>query len=147
MTVEATVFDFAAVSIALSAPFRLPAASLTRLAGSLADAADVVRAAHTALEPLYQKLLPAIQRPCWQHELSEEYFVFHLPPAESLKPAVLLDAQAAWLAGLVRLEAGALSPAEVAEALRLYLSYSPEDLFVPDWAAAFLVDRDCDETL
>ena len=33
------------------------------------------------------------------------------------------------------------------EALRLHLSYSPDDLFVPNWAAAVLMDSDCDETL
>ena len=45
------------------------------------------------------------------------------------------------MAGLVRLEGGPLSPEEVSEALRLHLSYSPADLFVPDWAAAVLIDR------
>jgi hypothetical protein len=34
-----------------------------------------------------------------------------------------------------------------AAALRLHLCYGPDDVFVPDWAAAVLVDRDCDQTL
>jgi hypothetical protein len=59
------------------------------------------------------------------------------------------EASRAWLAGLVRLEPGRLSAEEVAEALRLHISYSPDDLFVPDWAAAALFDSDpdCNETL
>jgi hypothetical protein len=147
MIAEATVFDFAAVSVALHIPFRLSRDALRRLAGALADPERVVRAAKSALEPLHQKLLPAVQKPFWPEDLSEEYFVFHLPPAEVPEPAALLDAQRDWLAGLVRLEAGPLSAAEVTEALRLHITYSPADLFVADWAGAFLVDQDCDETL
>jgi hypothetical protein len=145
---EATLFDFAAVSIALHLPFQLPAADLLRLAGQLAEPTALVRAARAAATPLHRQLLPAIQNPSWQDDLSEEYFVFQLPPAEHV-PSVeeLLGSRAAWLAGLVRLEAGPLSCEEITEALRLHLRYSPDDLFVPDWAAAVLRDCDCNETL
>jgi hypothetical protein len=147
-----TVFDFAAVSLALRVPFRLSAASLRRLAGWLADPSPLLRTARAVLTPLHQQLLPAIKVPLWREDFSEEYFVFQLPPCESLSmPARFLDTaadgHAAWLAGLVRLESGPLSAEEVNEALRLHLSYSPTDLFVPDWAAAVLLDQDCDETL
>jgi hypothetical protein len=66
-----------------------------------------------------------------------------------MRPDVLLNEQAGWLAGLLRLEDETLSDQEVAEALRLTLRYRNDDLFVPDWAAAVLVDREaeCDETL
>jgi hypothetical protein len=144
---EATVFDFAAVSVALHAPFRLSAAALAQLAGSLAEAAPLVRAARQAVEPLHQRLLPAIHDPLWKDDLSEEYFVFHFPPGEGLCPALLLGPLAGWAARLVRLESGSLSEREVAEAVSQSIGYSPEDLFVPDWAAALLLDRDCDETL
>jgi len=147
-TAEATVFDFAAVSLGLHVPFRLPAGSLSRLAGWFAEPTALVQTARLALRPLHQRLLPAVQKPLWSDELSEEYFVFHLAAAVPPAPAAsVLAANAPWLAGLVRLEAGPLSPEEVAEALRLHLSYSPDDLFVADWAAAVLLDRDCDETL
>jgi hypothetical protein len=144
---EATVFDFAAVSVALRVPFRLPAADLVRLAGGLADTGPLVRAARAAVGPLHRTLLPAVSKPVWRDDLSEEYLVFHLPPGEPLQPAALLDGRAGLLAGVVRLEDGPLSEEEVAEALRLHLGYSPADLFVPDWAAALLLDRDCEETL
>jgi hypothetical protein len=145
---EATVFDFAAVSTALHVPFQLAPASLIALAGSLAEPRGIVQTARSALEPLHRQLLPAIHKPQWREDLSEEYFVFQLPPgAPLLSPAALLDRHAGWLAGLLRLETGALSSEEIAEALRLHLSYSPADLYVPDWAAAVLLDCDCDETL
>jgi hypothetical protein len=147
VTAEATVFDFAAVSVALHVPFRLPLADLVRLAGGLADTGPLVRAARAAVAVLHHKLLPAVRQPQWRDDLSEEYLVFQLPPGEPLSPAVLLDDRAGLLAGLVRLEDGPLSSAEVGEALRLHLGYSPADLFVPDWAAALLLDRDCEETL
>jgi hypothetical protein len=144
---EATVFNFAAVSVALHVPFRLPMPTLRRLAGQLANSAPLIHAARRAVEPLHRKLLPAIQDPLWKDDLSEEYYVFELPPGEPLRGIDLLDPLAAWVAGLVRLEPGTLSEREVAEAVSLLQSYSPEDLFIPDWAAAVLLDRDCDETL
>jgi hypothetical protein len=145
---EATVFDFGAVSIAMHVPFRLAAAALGQVAASLAHSAPVVQSGRLALQPLFQCLLPALMQPAWADDLSEEYFVFHLTPCEALAlPGRLLEQQGAWLAGLVRLESGSLSSPEIEEALRLHLSYSPEDLVIPDWAAAVLIDCDCDETL
>jgi hypothetical protein len=144
---EATVFDFAAVSLALHVPFVLPPTALLRLADGLANPSDLVQVARTVLQPLHQQLLPAIEAPRWQDDLNEEYFVFQLPPAISSPASLTLETHAGWLAGLVRLESGPLSPEEIREALRLYIRYSPDDLFVPDWAAAVLVDQDCDETL
>ncbi|HTY60897.1 MAG TPA: hypothetical protein VMG30_01445 [Acidobacteriota bacterium] len=144
---DATVFDFAGVSVDLKIPFSLTPDRLLGLAGYLAEGDPLVIAAKSALEPLYRKLLPAIQQPLWS-SLSEDYFVFLISPGPLLPtPATLLDLKAGWVAGLVRMETSALSSEEISEAVRLHLSYSPEDLFVPDWAAAVLIDRDCDETL
>jgi hypothetical protein len=144
---EATIFDFAAVSVALRIPFQMPGDCLRRLASHLSDPTALVQAARSVLEPLYQQLLPAIHRPRWS-DFSEEYFVFEIPPCPSVPaPAVLLDEYAGWLAGLVRLDSDLLSAEEIQESLRLRLGYSLDDLFVADWAAAVLVDRDCDETL
>jgi hypothetical protein len=144
----ATVFDLAAVSASIQIPFRLSPDALTRLAGGLADSAAIVEAARAAVRPLYQEMLPAIENPEWRPDLSEEYFVFQIPPGDGVPDAaVLLKDHAGWLAGLVRLESGALGEEEVAEAVRLHLTYSPSDLFIPDWAAALLLDRDCNETL
>ncbi len=144
---DVRLFDFGAVSVGLEVPFRLSSGALRSVAGHLAEPVDLVRRARAVLEPLYEKLLPAIQDPQWS-SLSEEYFVFEFPSSGELpSPEELLRDHAQWLAGLLRLEAGALSDEEVAEALRLRLSYSPSDLLVLEWSAAVLIDRDCDETL
>jgi hypothetical protein len=137
-----TLFDFGAVSVSMHVPFSASPESLLRLADTLADATPLIQKARAAVEPLHQKILSSIQDPLWQDDLSEEYFVFHLDP--DMLPQTT---DQAWLAGMVHLESGPLSADEIAEALRYRLSYSPEDLFVPDWAAAVLVDCDCDDTL
>lgn len=137
-----TLFDFGAVSLALRVPLTLPAESYLRLAGALADPAALVDQARAILTPINHDLLPAIADAQWQTNLSEEYFVFQFAPDD-----LPCAAEEAWLAGLVHLEACPLSRDETAEALRVKLSYGPTDLFVPDWSAAVLFDRDCDETL
>ncbi len=147
-----TLFDFAAVSMHLRVPLELPPERLRRLAGWLAEPSSLVAAARSALQPLHRQLLPALRDPLWQEDMSEEYFVFQLPPGPPLPPpgqllSGLAVERSGWLASLVRLESGPLSTEEVTEALRLHLSYSPDDLFVCDWAAAVLLDRDCEETL
>lgn len=137
-----TVFDFGAVSLGLHVPATLSDDGWLRLAGSLADPAAVVLAAKELLRPVFEALRSAIDDPAWQDDFSEEYFVFQLPPGVN---HVATDSS--WLAGMVHLESSPLSADEVQEALKLKISYSPEDLFIPNWTAALLIDRDCDETL
>jgi hypothetical protein len=141
-TASVTIFDFGAVSISFHVPFSASPGALLRCAGTLADTTALIQKAREAIDPLHKQVLSAIHDPLWQDDLSEEYFVFQLAP-EMLHQA----ADHAWLAGMVHLESEPLSSEEIAEALRCRLSYSPEDLFVPDWAAAVLVDRECDDTL
>ncbi len=76
-------------------------------------------------------------------DLSEEYIIFQLG---DVRPSWVVD-HTDWIAGLIRLEAGPLSAGEIREATRLRLSYTPDDLVMLDWAAGFVADRDCAETL
>jgi hypothetical protein len=147
--VEATVFDFAATSVELEIPFSLNQEDLLRLAGWLADPAPVIRVARAAVATLHQRLLPAIRDPEWREDLSEEYFVFQFSPGTPPPHDPFTKTDGSWLAELLRLETVHLSESEIREALRLNISYSPDDLFVPDWAAAVLFDVEpaCDETL
>lgn len=143
---DVTLFDFGVVSAALHWPFQLSAPELTALARSLSEPEPALQPLRRALEPLFQTLKPSIQNPLWS-ELSEEYFVFQLFPQEATLPQTLLERRRNWLAGLVRLEDEPLSDSETEEALRKHLSYGPRDLFIPDWAAAVIVDDECDEVL
>jgi hypothetical protein len=144
---EATLFDFGGVSVWLRIPLQLSPQQVRHLAGTLAEPRAVVEVAQSAVSPLFEKLKSAIVKPDWEPSFSEEYFVFHFPPEPALDPALLLRDHRPWLAGLLRLEQEPLSAEEIHEALERVLSYTPADVFLPDWASAVLVDRDCDETL
>jgi hypothetical protein len=146
-TSKASVFDFGAVSVALSIPFTLSAAALSGLAGQLTEPNQFMRSARAASEQLHGHLLPAIKKPEWS-DLNEEYLVFQLMPGE-LGPAepLLSDGAGKWLAGVTLLDPSPLSGETIAKALKEHLSYSPNDLFVPNQAAAVVVDRECEQTL
>lgn len=141
-SVGLTLFDIAAVSCAFRIPFCLDPKAILKLAGSLAEPSWIVERALELALPVFKTIEPAIEDAACKQDLSEEYFVFQLPPE-----ALPLANDADWMAGLVHLDAGPLSLEERDEALRLKISYSPEDYFVPDWTAAILFDRDCEETL
>lgn len=143
---DVTLFDFGAVSAAVHVPICVSADVLRKLAGSLCDPSAHVEAVQQSLNPLFESLRPAIHHPVWS-PVAEEYFVFQLEPVPDQSPAILLDECGAWIAGIVHLEADPLSSGEIAEALRLRLGYSPNDLFVPDWAATLIVDQGCEELL
>lgn len=151
-SVEATVFDFGGVSVAFRAPFRSGRDALTALAGRLADRdvrRTLIQAARQTTAPLFEKIRPAVVKPQWHPDLWEEYFVFQFPPGAPLLPDPLLDGEAPWLAGLLRLEDEPLGAQETAEAVRLTLRYGARDLFVPDWQGCVLLDdeAECSETL
>lgn len=144
---DVTVFDFGVASVSVHVPFRSTGESIAALAGSLSEPAVLIERIRAAATPLFEKLKPAILGAEWS-DLGEEYFVFQLSPgAAALCPENLREQHAGWLASLVRLETDPLSAGEIAEALRLHLSYGPRDLFVADWAAAVIVDDECDEIL
>ena len=146
-TAAATLFDIGSVSVTLAVPFSLSPIELSRLAGGLAVAAPIVDAVRAALTPWFARLAPAIRQPIWS-ELSEEYFIFQAPPTPAMPTAQsLVDNEAGWLAGLLRLESQPLSAQEIAESLRLRLMYTPDDLLLVEWSACVLVDHDCGETL
>jgi hypothetical protein len=115
---------------------------LSRLAGSLADSTTLSASARALIAPTLERIRPVVV----EFDLSdmvEEYFVFQLHDIRT----DWLERDAAWVAGLVRLEQEPLSQLEIIEATRLNLSYTPHDLVVLDWAAGFVADRDCADTL
>ncbi|MGE3819243.1 MAG: hypothetical protein AB7I30_07390 [Isosphaeraceae bacterium] len=139
---QLSVFDFGALSLTLQFSLRLTTDELLRLAGELANLAPLATQARDLVNPLIERLKPAVHG-FELSELSEEFVVFQVPEARG----AWLQSHASWIAGLVRLEAESLSAGEVAEATRLSLSYTPDDLVALDWAAGFLADRDCEDTL
>jgi hypothetical protein len=144
---EATLFDFGGVSVAMHLPVSLTVGELSKLATCLADSDRLVEHAKSAARWLFERLRPAIVQPAF-NPLTEEYVVFQLAPGPPLPtPKALLEQWSEWVAGMTRLESEQLSGDEIAAALHSFISYSPRDLLVPEWSAALLIDRDCDETL
>jgi hypothetical protein len=139
---DLTVFDFGAVALAAQFPVRLTADELLSLAGELSDTASLNAAARLVVAPWIERIRPAVYG-FEVSDLAEEYIIFQMNDAR----AGWLEAHPEWIAGLVRLESGPLSRSEVAEATRLSLSYTPDDLVTLDWAAGFVADRDCADTL
>lgn len=145
--VEMILFDFATLSLSLRVPFSLQGSKLSELALELSRPGEFPSFGKTLLEPLFKKLSPAIKLPKWS-ELTEEYFVFQFNPGDPF-PEIsdLLQNHSTWLASLLRLEVSPLAAEEIEESIKQKLQYSPTDLLVVDWAAAVLIDSDCEETL
>jgi hypothetical protein len=139
---ELTLFDFGAISLAVRFPLLATPSALLQLAGALADPATLHEAARQLLGPWIERLRPAVYDFSLS-PMSEEYIVFQLGEPR----ARWLEDHADWIASLIRLEAEPLSRNEIGEATRLALSYTPTDLVVLDWAAGFIVDADCADTL
>ncbi len=139
---ELTLFDFGAISLAVRFPLQATPSELLQLAATLAEPAAINEAARRLIAPWIERLRPAVYDFSLS-TMSEEYIVFQLGEPRSL----WLDTHADWIAGLIRLESEPLSRGEVSEATRLALSYTPTDLVVLDWAAGFIIDPDCADTL
>jgi hypothetical protein len=139
---ELTIFDFGAISLCVRFHLSISPEGLVTLAGLLAEPASLTEGARRLLGPWLEKIRPAVYD-FGVSDLSEEYIVFQLWES----PVNWLEHRADWIAGLVKLEAEPLSRDEVRESTRLFLSYTPNDLVVLDWAAGVVVDTDCADTL
>lgn len=148
--VEATLYDFGAVSIAFRIRFVDAPDALRTLAASLWNNAALAAEARAAVESLMTTLGDAIVRA----ELragAEDYVVFTMDPASfdgaTTQPLTVETLGAARAAALLRLEEGALSAQGVIDATGDALSYGPRDLAMVDWAAAIVIDAEPATTL
>jgi hypothetical protein len=139
---ELTLFDFGAISLALRFSLSNTPTELLQLAGELAELGPLTAAARLVLAPWIERLKPVVAEFALS-DLSEEYVVFQIAGVTS----EWLVKHPEWVAGLVRLETGTLSHEEIREAVRLNLSYAPNDVLVLDWPAALVADADCADTL
>ena len=139
---ELAIFDFGAISLTLRFPVFLTPAELLALAAELAEPGPLTASARLVVAPWVERIRPVVLG-FEVSDLSEEYVVFQVA-----EPRIdWLADHRDWVAGLVRLESEPLSEPEMREATRRSISYAPDDLVVLDWAAAFVADRDCAETL
>ncbi|MEY3021462.1 MAG: hypothetical protein RIS86_660 [Planctomycetota bacterium] len=150
-TIEATIHDFGAVSIAFRIPFRCGLDELGPLAAALWANAALLADARRALAELLALLGDAVSRPVGDAEATpvEDFIVFVVDPAslpaESTVGVSAFGAER--LAALLSLDDQPLSQDEIRDAVANPISYGPRDLVVADWAAAFVVDAEPAATL
>jgi hypothetical protein len=148
--IQATVFDFGAISLSYRWPLaaRGCEASLEKMAAFSQRLYNANLEAHAReqVRTLIDKLRPAITRPDLS-ELVEDYFLFVFEQlAEPLSAAELISRYRATLAQILRFDTLPLSPDQQDEALSQTISYYENDLTIVDWNAAIIYDPDYQDT-
>lgn len=149
--IEATIFDFGAVSLAYTWEFPaggqvLSLTDLPTLSQQLAEW-ELEQHAKTQVKELMQRIQAAITRP----ELSvlvEDYYVFILERfSQPLSARDLLARHGVALAQALQFDTEPLSESQRFAALSNAISYYERDLVLIDWNAAIIYDMDYADTL
>ncbi|MFN0111230.1 MAG: hypothetical protein ACKVZH_20395 [Blastocatellia bacterium] len=148
--IQATVFDFGAVSISyrwnLTANEAVPLENLPQISHDL-HALNLETHAKEQVEALMLKIEGAIVRPRLA-ELMEDYYVFVVEKLDEPLTAEELTANhRATLAQTLRFEKQKLSPMQQDEALAQSISYYERDVALVDWNAAVIYDPDYEDTV
>jgi hypothetical protein len=147
--VDVTIFDFGALSVDYRVPFQDALPELARLSSALYDHVGLLGAARARVAEIVGAIRPALERE-GMAEVYEQYVVFDFAAFDPAVPARELLAKGELrqgLAQLLRAEERGLSEGRVDDALRLSISYSPDDLLVVDWSTALAVGGSADERL
>jgi hypothetical protein len=141
-TVRFKIFDYGAVSVALTRSIAGPWTALLEDGVRWHDDSALAAAAESACRTLTASLAAAMRRPRSRF-LSEDYLVFVVSgTSEPVGAEGLLAAHGPDIAQLLRGEREPLSREERDEVLRQRLSYLASDLVVPTWNAAFIFDTE-----
>jgi hypothetical protein len=146
---DVTIFDFGAFSVDFRVPFDASLAELNALSSALYDHAGLLGAARRRVDELARALAPALagERTPEDHE---QYVVFDFASFEPALPArALLEKPELRhaLAQILRAEERPLADSRVEDAVRLSISYGPDDLLVVDWSTAVACGGSTDERL
>jgi hypothetical protein len=147
--IQATVFDFGAVSIS----YRWPLApndpiSLDQLPQLSHDlyALNLETHAREQVEALIKRIEPAIIRPSLS-QMSEDYYIFIIEELDPpLKAEQFVTQNRSTLAQTLRFETSPLSRTQQDDALTQMISYFDIDLTIVDWNAAVIYDCDYEDT-
>jgi hypothetical protein len=146
--VEATLYDFGAVSIAYRIPLGGHELDELRELASVLDENPLLQ--HDSVQRVkawIDRLGDAVRAPRLA-DLVEDYAVFHLQrwsPAD--EPSAIVDARRDLVARTLRAERDSLRESEVADALQFRIAYGPRDDLVIDWNGAFLFDARGEDAL
>ncbi|MFN0084488.1 MAG: hypothetical protein ACKVX9_03795 [Blastocatellia bacterium] len=146
--VQATIFDFGAVSIAYRWPLKAETSleDLSRMSHDLYTLNLEPQAREQVLS-LIGKIEPAIVRPCLA-DLVEDYYLFIIERLDQYFLAEeLMSRHRTTLAQTLRFERAGLSRSQQEDALTQSISYYETDLTLVDWNAAIIYDRDYEDTV
>jgi hypothetical protein len=147
--VDVTVFDFGAFSVDYRIPFEHGLHELARLSSALYDHVGLLGAARARVDELADALRPALSGER-DRDIYEQYTVFDFVDFEPALPVHALLEKSELrhaLAQILRAEERPLAESRVEDALRLALSYAPDDLLVVDWSTAVAAGGSADERL
>jgi hypothetical protein len=146
---DVRVFDFGAFSVDLRIPLDQPLGELGTLSSALYDHPALLASARQRVDELRTRLRLALSGE-GSRDVYEQYVVFDVaafdPPLAAQALIEAPDLRQA-VAQILRSEQRTLSDGLVAEATRLSISYSPDDLLVVDWSTALAIGGSADERL
>lgn len=145
--VTAKIFDFGAISIAYRMPFSCQLGELNGYSTALLYDINLGIEAKRFLEELFLKIKPAIKKPSIS-EIVEDYFIFQVAEFEKdIDAKDLLKNYSRDIARALRFESGGIGEKEINESLKNPVSYYENDMVITDWNAAFIYDRDYEDTI
>ncbi|MCA9677216.1 MAG: hypothetical protein H6709_01040 [Kofleriaceae bacterium] len=143
---RAIIYDFGNVSVALRIHVDGPLDALRELAVDLEASEALDRVARDILERFVARAGAALHDVRRIDELAT-YTVYQLDAVPGGDAAAWLAGHAATVAQILRAEAAPLAADEIADATARRLGYTRDDLVVIDATAAFVIDREGDDTL
>jgi hypothetical protein len=148
-SIQATIFDFGAVSVAYRWPIgqgnEVSLEDLPQVSHDLYNL-DLGLHAKEQAESLMRKIEPAIFRPRLA-EMVEDYYLFIIEELDHpMSASELLAGHRGLLARTLRFETADLSRSQQDEALAQAISYYENDLALVDWNSAVIYDRDYEDT-
>jgi hypothetical protein len=133
-------YDYGVLSVEFKLAFEGSWEKLVALSSRYVAGLEIERQAGFLARHRLERVSPALVKP-YEHWLNEDYYIFHVQEIEGQPTAAeLLQGCGEQIARVVRGEDAQLSEGERREILQSSMSYSPSDLVVAGWNAAFVYD-------
>jgi len=133
-------YDYGVLSVEFKLAFEGSWEKLVALSSRYVAGLEIERQAGFLARHRLERVSPALVKP-YEHWLNEDYYIFHVEEIEGQPTAAeLLQGCGDQIAQVVRGEDAQLSEGERREILQSSMSYSPSDLVVAGWNAAFVYD-------
>lgn len=145
--IEATVWDFGAISLAyrIALAERTALSDLVVLSELLDRSDDLEEEARKFIAGIAERLEVAIKRPKIQ-ETVEDYFVYEIEPSAGSPPVdAFVASNSLVIAQILRAEHADLSNEMIEASLRHRCSYTKNDIVIIDWNGAIVYGTDNDD--